>query len=165
VVKTFFVILSLILFDLISKMGAVYLIPPLLPQSFGYPFGGIGLFDLGFIHFSLNLVTNKGAAWGMFENYTFVLFLVRFVVACGLIYYSVTSKNLEKYSKVSFILIAAGALGNSLDFLLYGQVIDFIHVRFLDSTFPLFNLADSYISLGALFYLFSVNNSKKVLAT
>ena len=75
------------------------------------------------------------------------------------------SKNLEKYSKVSFILIAAGALGNSLDFLLYGQVIDFIHVRFLDSTFPLFNLADSYISLGALFYLFSVNNSKKVLAT
>ena len=50
-------------------------------------------------------------------------------------------------------LIAVGAIGNALDYCLYGHVIDFIHFTFWGRTFPIFNLADTYITLGAIWLI------------
>jgi Lipoprotein signal peptidase len=47
-------------------------------------------------------------------------------------------------------LIVTGAIGNAFDYWRYGHVIDFLHFTFWGSSFPVFNLADAYITLGAI---------------
>src|SRR5438552_1119618 len=110
------------------------------------PYGGVPVFaDWGGISFSLNLATNTGAAWSLFSGYAGLLFLIRAFVIAGLIGYLVTKR---KEAPRWLWLVAVGALGNALDYLLYGHVIDFFHFVFWGYSFPIFNVADSLISIG-----------------
>ncbi len=138
--------LCLLVFDIVSKIWAIDNVPPL--HAGGYPFGGIPLFHniLG-VSFSLNYVVNTGAAWGIFAEYAFWLFIVRFLIIIALsCYVFFFPKTL--FQKFFFLLILTGAFGNVLDYFLYGHVIDFFHFIFWGYSFPVFNLADSYITLG-----------------
>ena len=126
--------------DILSKVAAVAWIPPLEPGA--YPFGGIDIFSLGGITFSLNLILNSGAAWGLFSGFSGLLFLFRILIIAVMIFFVP--------KKFPIWLILTGAIGNAIDFCLYGAVVDFLHFTFWESSFPIFNLADSLITIGAI---------------
>jgi signal peptidase II len=134
--------------DVASKALALRWVPPL--RGFTYPFGGIALFDLPCISFSLNTVVNTGMAWGLFPQFPTLLLILRLCIIGALVAYLV-----KRQAKATFALwlIVAGALGNVIDMFWYGCVIDFLHFRFFDWSFPIFNLADSLITIGAALLL------------
>jgi signal peptidase II len=95
--------------------------------------------------FNLTLVHNRGAAFGILKN-QLPLFIVTAAVAIALIFWSLKSNSHKKNYALSLSLILAGALGNLIDRLLYGYVIDFLDFR----VWPVFNVADSAITIGAV---------------
>ena len=112
--------------------------------------------DRCFLEFTY--VTNPGAAWSMFSDYPGVLTLLA-VVALACIYFF--RKNLELAKppiQIIFGLICGGIVGNLADriFREPAEVVDFIDVYFpiVNYDYPIFNIADSGIFLGAFGYLF-----------
>ncbi|MDD5108081.1 MAG: signal peptidase II [Candidatus Omnitrophica bacterium] len=94
---------------------------------------------------NLTLVYNRGAAFGMFQNQLSMFLLISFV-AVILIICSLRDKRNSVIYKVSLSLILGGAIGNLIDRLRFGFVIDFLDFR----VWPVFNLADSVITVAAL---------------
>lgn len=110
-------------------------------------------FVKGILHFTL--VHNRGAAFGILKN-QLPLFIFTSLFAVILIYFDL-KKNKHRESKVyvvSLSLILAGALGNLFDRLISGYVIDFIDFRI----WPVFNVADSAITIGAILLGWSILN-------
>lgn len=101
----------------------------------------------------MTLVHNTGIAFGLFKN-NGVVFIIIPVIAVFLlifnIFYYRTSKNLNRVYIIAFSLILGGAIGNLIDRIYYGYVIDFIDLR----VWPVFNIADSAISIGAAIIAF-----------
>jgi signal peptidase II len=147
----------LFLIDIASKVGAIAYIPPMAKG--GYPFGGLGIFDFLGVSFSLNTVVNTGAAYGLFPGYPGLLFALRTAIILGLMAYLLFFKK-EKRSAFPLWLVVTGAVGNALDFILYGHVIDFFHFQFWGRSFPVFNFADSYITIGVFFLLIAESFKK-----
>ena len=143
--RWWFVFLTLLGLDFFTKWAALRYIPPLGPKWLGYPFGGVAIVKLGPVTFSLNEIGNTGAAWGLFQGYSGFLFLGRLVIIAALLFYLLRPS-------IPFCfplwLIATGAIGNAIDYCLYGHVIDFLHFTFWGKSFPIFNVADSLITIG-----------------
>lgn len=102
--------------------------------------------------FHLTLIHNRGAAFGILKN-KLPLFIFTSVLAIILIYQNL--KNLHKKSDIynlSLSLILAGALGNLIDRICFGYVIDFLDFRI----WPVFNIADSAITIGAILLGYSI---------
>lgn len=111
--------------------------------------------------FYLVHIGNKGAAWGMFSEYSGILTLLSFAVLLFIYYFR---KHLELQRgtvQIAFGLLIGGILGNLIDRIRVGHVIDFIdiHLPFTlpyilpYGRWPAFNIADSAIVIGMLFYL------------
>jgi len=103
--------------------------------------------------FNLVYVTNKGAAFSMFasvespvRHYFFVLVNGGAVIGLTIAAFKMRSGNL--LYRISFGLIGAGALGNLIDRLRYGAVIDFLDFYITTYHWPAFNVADSSICIG-----------------
>jgi signal peptidase II len=95
--------------------------------------------------FNLTLVYNRGAAFGIFKN-QFYLFILSSIAAVILIYSVLKKNKRNNLYTFSLSLILGGALGNLIDRIFLGYVVDFLDFRI----WPVFNLADSAITLGAL---------------
>ena len=107
---------------------------------------------------NLTYVRNPGAAFGFLAYAPSMLrisfFIAITVLAVGLIiYYVVKSKKEEQLLILALALILGGALGNLIDRMCFGEVVDFIDVFISIHHWPAFNIADSAISLGAFFML------------
>ena len=100
--------------------------------------------------FHITYVQNKGVVFGLFYGQTSVFSIVTFAglaIVIGLVFYII--KNLDKLTfiqKLSYGLILGGAIGNSIDRVIYGYVIDFIDFRGL--WYYIFNIADTFINIG-----------------
>lgn len=140
--------LFILLLDQISK-GLVHAYLPIMDSSlYWYPYGGIGVFkNFAGIEFSINYMTNTGAAWGVLGNYQTLLMILRIVLILGLFVY-LFYYNSHSSWQIPLVLIIAGALGNVIDFFIYGHVVDMLHFVLWGYDFPVFNLADSSISIG-----------------
>ncbi len=143
----------LLALDIGSKIGAIAWIPPLSHFIRSYPFGGIGIFNISAVTFSLNIIGNTGAACGLFPGHPGALFWLRLAIIAGLIAYLIFFKKISQGIWPLWIVVT-GAIGNAIDYGLYGHVIDFFHFTFWGRSFPIFNFADSYITLGVFFLLF-----------
>ena len=95
--------------------------------------------------FGLTLVHNRGAAFGILKNQAY-LFIVTSIAAIVLIFFSLKAKSKSRYYVVCLSLILAGALGNLIDRLRFGYVVDFLNFYI----WPVFNIADSAITVGAV---------------
>lgn len=105
-------------------------------------------------------VENKGAAFGLFAalGNKFFIVISLITIAVIIIYALRFAKGLEIYS---FSLILGGALGNLIDRLTIGKVIDFIDVFLGTWHWPAFNIADSALTIGiGLFILISLRHNK-----
>lgn len=127
--------------DQLSKAWAVSHLKDQLPRTF--------LNDW----FELFYLENKGAAWGILSGKTAFLVIVTVVVliAIFLWYAKIPYQKQTIVLKLSLIMIASGALGNMLDRILHHYVIDFLYVKRID--FPVFNIADIYVTLGAVLFV------------
>jgi len=105
--------------------------------------------------FSLTLVHNRGAAFGIFKNQLYLFIFISIAAVC--LIYSVLKKNRHNSSYVfSLSLILAGALGNLIDRISLGYVVDFLDFHI----WPVFNFADSAITIGAVFLGWSILKAK-----
>jgi len=97
---------------------------------------------------SWTLTCNTGAAFSMFQGYSWVFAVAAVAVSAFLIFeiWRLRSGWLEG---ASYGLVLAGALGNLTDRLIHECVVDFIHVHYGWFNFPVFNVADSAITVGA----------------
>lgn len=94
---------------------------------------------------------NRGAAFSILQNQRtfFLIITLVFLIFLGFVYFK--TENLSKMSKLSIAMIVGGAIGNFIDRLYLGYVIDFIDVRFGDFyNFPIFNIADSFVVCGTI---------------
>jgi lipoprotein signal peptidase len=150
--KWWLVLFSLLSLDILTKILALQHIPPL---GYGpYPFGGIPIFSFLGVTCSLNYITNTGAAWGLFSDYSGLLFILRSLIILALLFFVP--------KKFPLWLVVMGAIGNAIDYCVYGHVIDFIHFTFFDHTFPIFNVADSCITIGVFTLLFYPRKAKQI---
>lgn len=109
--------------------------------------------------FNLTHVHNRGAIFGFFSQsgsqlVYYLLMLASFVALCLVIYYFFKTSAKETFSEISLSLILAGALGNLIDRIFRGYVIDFLDFKVREWHWPSFNIADSCVSIGALFLIF-----------
>ncbi len=149
-----------LLLDIASKT-LVHFQLPLMGAVF--PYGGIPVFkDLLGIDFSLVHQTNTGAAWGLFAHWQGVLLFFRLsMVAMIFSYLFFFNKN--PIRRFPLLLILSGAIGNIIDYFVYGHVIDMFCFTFWGYSYPVFNIADSAIFCGAALLLIQ-SSSKKVYA-
>lgn len=101
--------------------------------------------------FHLTLIHNKGAAFGILKN-QIPLFILTSLVAVILICIDLKANKHKKIYRIALSLILAGALGNLIDRLSLGYVVDFLDLRI----WPVFNLADSAITIGAILLGWSI---------
>jgi signal peptidase II len=117
--------------------------------------------------FNITRIHNKGAIFGAFNqsnNRTvFIALTAASLLALGLVvFYFFKTPSSDRLMKISLSLIMAGALGNLVDRLIRGYVIDFLDVYVRNSHWPFFNVADSCISVGAVLMLFIFFRRKPV---
>lgn len=99
--------------------------------------------------FTLVYVENTGAAWGMMKGKLWLFILIS-ILALGIFIYMMKDFNLKTHTiySISLILMVSGSIGNLIDRLFRGYVIDFLQFDFGSYTFPIFNLADSFLTIG-----------------
>ena len=103
-------------------------------------------------YLNIVIVWNKGFAFGLFQNNIFsinilYIFLIGSVILVLIIY---ANKLNQKYYFLIFGLIIGGALGNLIDRILYGAVVDFIDLHYMNLHWYVFNIADICISIGCI---------------
>lgn len=114
--------------------------------------------------FNLTLAHNKGAAFSFLSESG--IFATWLFIATALIISSLLSVWLHRVPKnniwlsVALALILGGAIGNLLDRILYGYVIDFIHLHLKSWSWPIFNIADMAITCGALMLIVDLFKEK-----
>jgi len=136
---------------------------PLMNVFAPYPFSGIGVFHnfMG-IDFSMVHVVNTGAAWGIFSSWKYLLVVLRIVIILVL-FFSNFFWSHAKANRLALMLIVVGASSNVIDFFHYGHVVDMFYFIFWGYSYPVFNIADSAIFIGALLLgLRSIRASKKL---
>ncbi|MBQ8227612.1 MAG: signal peptidase II [Clostridia bacterium] len=116
----------------------------------------------GFLHWEY--VQNTGAAFGSFSNSTTLLSIITgAIILCGIIAIIIKKIN-HKFLLVTSVMIISGGLGNLIDRIIRGYVVDFICVEFID--FPVFNFADILVTCGAFlligYLLFDIYKDKKI---
>lgn len=103
----------------------------------------------------LHYLENSGAAWGIFQDATIIFSFLTIVICFGIMYYLLkNSNNIGGLIKLPLVMIMAGAIGNLIDRIRLGYVIDFIFTPLGGLyNFPVFNFADVYVSISAIFLM------------
>lgn len=112
--------------------------------------------------FSLNYVENKGAAFGMLANARWIFIVFTIAVIIFLIIFLFLKKPTSKLLNVAFILIIGGGIGNLIDRIFYGYVVDYLSINFFP---PVCNFADYCVTIGAfllvIYLIFITDYTKK----
>ena len=106
--------------------------------------------------FNLTYVRNYGAGFSILQNATVFLSLISIVACVVLFYYLIKTDKKDLVSKISYLLIISGAIGNLIDRLKLGYVIDFLDFKIFGYDFPVFNIADCYITIGCFILIIKV---------
>lgn len=148
-----YVAVLIFVLDFLSKFFTRSFIPLMDFSSPFFPYGGIGIFrDFLGIEFSISYRTNTGAAWGVFADYPEYLTVFRICMVLLIVVY-LFFFNKDCSWNWPFSLVISGACGNILDFFLYGHVVDMFHFKFWGYDYPVFNIADSAISIGVFWLM------------
>ena len=111
------------------------------------PEGAEGAFRLWENVLHLTYVKNEGAAFGMLADHRWVFMIFSTVAIIGLSIYLFGFSKDTRWVKISLAMIIGGGIGNMIDRVLLGYVIDFIDFTLIN--FAVFNVADSFVTVGA----------------
>lgn len=103
--------------------------------------------------FYLTYINNDGAAFSILVGKRIFLILIAVLVIVMLIRYIKKNNIQNKLELVSISLIIGGSLGNLMDRVIRGYVIDFLDFKIFNYNFPIFNLADTFIVIGVILLL------------
>ncbi len=117
------------------------------------------LINNDFLIFSLDYVKNYGAAFNLFNGSRIFLSILSLSVTIVLLYLIINKKNTSTIDLLSYSFILGGTLGNGIDRITKGYVIDFINLNFIN--FPVFNIADISINIGLIFIIYGFIRYKK----
>lgn len=148
------IIIALIILDQISKIIVVR---------------NMGLYqDIEIIHdfFYITSHRNKGAAWGMLQGQMTFFYIITIIMVGVLVYYLLTTKyNEKKLFYIALILMFSGAIGNFIDRIFRKEVVDFLNFYIFGYDFPVFNIADSFLTIGIILFiidtLIEIKNEKR----
>jgi signal peptidase II len=97
--------------------------------------------------FYITYTTNTGAAWGLFSEHTEYLAIFSIISTLVLVYILMLMRR--RFASLSLAMVIGGAIGNAIDRIRVGSVIDFIDVNLFGyNDFPIFNVADCAITAG-----------------
>jgi len=145
----YYYLLALIVF--LIDQGTKWLVVKNIPLHDSIPV--IGEF------FQLTSHRNRGAAFGILQDQRWFFILITLVIVAGVVLYlNRTRKAGQKLMSLALALLLGGAVGNFLDRLLFGEVVDFLQLHFqfsffgkaVDYIYPIFNIADSAIVIGVI---------------
>ena len=117
------------------------------------------LLNKDFLLFRLDFVKNYGAAFNIFSGSRIFLSFISIIFSILLIYLILRKNTLNSLDLYSYSFILGGTLGNGMDRILKGFVIDFINLNIIN--FPVFNIADISINIGFIFLLYSIFKNKR----
>ncbi len=112
-----------------------------------------------FLLFKLDFVKNYGAAFNIFSGNRIFLSCISIIFSILLTYLILRKNTLNSYDLYSYSFILGGTIGNGIDRIFKGFVIDFIYLNFIN--FPVFNIADISINIGFIFLLYSIFKNKR----
>ncbi|MCR5229943.1 MAG: signal peptidase II [Solobacterium sp.] len=137
--KALAAVIILILLDQFTKYLAVQHLLPLQGGKILIP----GVFRLLYLE-------NRGSAFGMLQNKQtfFIIFTIIVLVAILIVYSHMPQTARMLFLRIDLVLIFAGAIGNFIDRIRQGFVVDFLYFELID--FPIFNVADIYVTVGCI---------------
>ena len=112
-----------------------------------------------FLLFRLDFVKNYGAAFNIFSGNRIFLSLISIIFSILLIYIIFRKNTTNSIDLYSYSFILGGTIGNGIDRLLKGFVIDFINLNIVN--FPVFNIADISINIGFVFLFYRIIKHKE----
>lgn len=98
--------------------------------------------------FRLNYCENRGAAFGVMQNKIWLFAIITVIIIGGVIWFMIKKKPQSKLLVLSLTLLTGGALGNFIDRIVRGFVVDFLDFCLIN--FPIFNVADCFVVIGAI---------------
>lgn len=108
-------------------------------------------------HF-LNITShrNNGAAWGILSGKMGFFYIITLIILAVLIIFYIKETKYNVFMQVAISLLFAGALGNFIDRVFNGEVVDFIDTNIFGYDFPIFNVADSSLTIGVIFVIIAL---------
>lgn len=106
-----------------------------------------GVFDFFYIR-------NEGAGWGILQGQMWFFYIVTLFIMAYVVYLIYKHRQSNLWLKITYGLLLGGALGNFIDRLLLGYVIDMFRLSFIN--FPIFNIADVALSVGIFLLIIQV---------
>ena len=99
---------------------------------------------------TIEYIQNTGAAWGMMSNMTWLFAIFAIVVTSMLLilFYKIPDNKKYILLRVAILLLISGAVGNLIDRIVRGFVVDYIYFKLIN--FPVFNLADIFITISGI---------------
>ena len=107
-----------------------------------------------FLLFKLDFVKNYGAAFNIFSGSRVFLSLISIIFSILLIYLIFRKNTLNLFDLYSYSFILGGTIGNGIDRIYKGFVVDFINLNIIN--FPVFNIADISINIGFIILLYNI---------
>ncbi len=105
------------------------------------------LINKDIIVFTIDYIRNYGAAFNILSGSRLFLSFISFISTVILLYF-IFIRDDKRINKYGLSFVVAGSIGNGIDRIFYGYVIDFIKIKFID--FPVFNIADIAINIGII---------------
>ncbi len=95
---------------------------------------------------------NRGAAWGMLEGQMWLFSIVTVAVICAIVYFYHSEAKGKPIFQVGLMLLLGGAIGNFIDRIFRGEVVDFVDVLIpiIKYDFPIFNVADAALTIAVV---------------
>lgn len=111
--------------------------------------------------FYLTYTHNYGAAWSIFNGYTFLIIIVSVLIIIAILYYLKKYKVNSMLLKIGYAILLGGSIGNLVDRIVHGYVIDFFDFYILGYDFPIFNIADTGIVVGIIIIMLYPTKKEK----
>ncbi len=105
--------------------------------------------------FYLTLAKNTGAAFSLLENQTIFFILIGVLVIFYIFNYLIKDK-MSTLEKILYIFLTGGIIGNLIDRIIYGYVVDYLRFIIFGYNFPIFNLADICITIGVILLIINM---------
>lgn len=106
--------------------------------------------------FNISLVHNDGAAWSILSGNRILLIIISLLSLFIIYFLFIKNKQLKPIEIIIYGMLIGGILGNLLDRILYGYVIDFLDFKVFNYNYPVFNIADCCIVIAAILLVIDV---------
>ncbi len=101
---------------------------------------------------------NRGAAWGMLEGQMWLFSIITIGVICAVLYFYHKEAKGKPIFQVGLMLLLGGAIGNFIDRIFRGEVVDFVSVLIpvINYDFPIFNIADAALTMAVVILMIGI---------